>query len=294
MAEWVDDQGAYFTADELDGAVDDYALTAPETRASASGGLASTGGLPATAPAVVVMSRLDERRYCLPWIDEAVHVGYSEFVARVVAVARGYRLMRLASECNGVGAMPSQELRRMVGGRTSVVEVTTTNDSKQDAFGRVKLLFSQGRLRLPRHPRLLSQLSSLEFEEMDSGRVRIAVPERSATMTWRWPSASRRGPPTWSQARHGPSPLPVNCQLESGGTTTRPYRDGCPAAIGAQSLHRGATTDDRRRYPARHGWMDRPGRMQGVRPCPLLSRAGRVHRTGHERLQTLPSEARLP
>ena len=175
----MDDQGAYFTADELDGAVDDYALTAPENVGQRVGWAGIDWGFARDSSAVVVMSLMDERRDRLPWIDEAVHVGYSEFVARVVAVARGDRLMRLASECNGVGAMPSQELRRMIGGRTSVVEVTTTNDSKQDAFGRVKLLFSQGRLRLPRHPRLLSQLSSLEFEEMDSGRVRIAVPERS-------------------------------------------------------------------------------------------------------------------
>jgi hypothetical protein len=33
-----------------------------------------------------------------------------DVVRRVVEVARGYRLARVASECNGVGASPSQEL----------------------------------------------------------------------------------------------------------------------------------------------------------------------------------------
>ena len=47
------------------------------------------------------------------------------------------------------------------------------------AFGRIRVLLSQGRLALPRHPRLLGQLSALEFEERDSGSVRIEVPERS-------------------------------------------------------------------------------------------------------------------
>jgi hypothetical protein len=41
------------------------------------------------------------------------------------------------------------------------------------------MLLSQGRLALPRHPRLLAQLSALEFEERDSGTVRIEVPERA-------------------------------------------------------------------------------------------------------------------
>jgi hypothetical protein len=76
--------------------------------------------------------------------------------------------------------MPSQELKRLAGRRAgSIVEVNTTSASKEDGFGRLKVLLSQGRLALPRHPRLLAQLSALEFEERDSGTVRIEVPERS-------------------------------------------------------------------------------------------------------------------
>ena len=94
-------------------------------------------------------------------------------------VARGYRLLRIASETNGVGAMPTQSLARAVAGRGSVVPVTTTSGTKEDGFGRGKMLLSTKRLCLPRHPRLLAQLAALEYEERDSGNVRIAVPERS-------------------------------------------------------------------------------------------------------------------
>ena len=59
------------------------------------------------------------------------------------------------------------------------MEVSTTAVSKQDGFGRLKVLLSQGRLALPRHPRLLGQLSALEFEERESGAVRIEVPQRA-------------------------------------------------------------------------------------------------------------------
>ena len=37
----------------------------------------------------------------------------------------------------------------------------------------------QGRLGLPRSPELLKQLRSLEFEQLQSGGVRLAVPERA-------------------------------------------------------------------------------------------------------------------
>jgi hypothetical protein len=63
-------------------------------------------------------------------------------------------------------------------GRAGVVEgVTTTSRLKQDGFGFIKLLMAQRRLRLPRrHVELQKQLRSLEYEMLDSGLLRIAVP----------------------------------------------------------------------------------------------------------------------
>lgn len=60
-----------------------------------------------------------------------------------------------------------------------MVGVHTSSTSKEDGFGAMKLLLQQEELVLPRHPELLRQWSSLEFEAMDSGSVRIAVPERA-------------------------------------------------------------------------------------------------------------------
>ena len=88
------------------------------------------------------------------------------FIQRVAQIARGYRLVRLASETNGVGAMPTQELARLVRRHAvAITPVATTAQSKQEGFGRLNMLPSQGRLALPRHPRLLAQLSALEYEE---------------------------------------------------------------------------------------------------------------------------------
>jgi hypothetical protein len=62
-------------------------------------------------------------------------------------------------------------------GRHVVEAFHTTAQSKEDSFGLIKLLAQQRRLRLPRHPGLLSQLEALEYETSESGSVRIAVPD---------------------------------------------------------------------------------------------------------------------
>jgi hypothetical protein len=188
LAEWVDAQGSYFADAELEAAVADYELIPPSSAKGRIGVAGVDWGFASDSSAVVVLSVAEagdlagdwpERTFFVPWVDEGEHVSYAAFVRRVVDVTNGYRLSRLASETNGVGAMPTQELRRLLRGRAgSVVDVATTADSKQDGFGRLRVMLSQGRLALPRHPRLLGQLSALEFEERESGSMRIAVPER--------------------------------------------------------------------------------------------------------------------
>ncbi len=190
LAEWTDSAGQYFTDDEIEAALSDYELIPPaqaNRRRAVSAGV--DWGFSRDSSAVVVLAeagpddlpgRWPEHTFWCPWISEGVHVSYSAFVDRVVEVAKGYRIRRIASEVNGVGQMPTAELtRRLRFHHGTVVPVTTTAQSKQDAFGAIKVLLSQGRLALPRHPALLSQLAALEYEERDSGNVHIAVPERS-------------------------------------------------------------------------------------------------------------------
>jgi hypothetical protein len=188
LAVWTDEAGAYFTSDELEAAVCDYDLVPPD---EAHGRTANAGidwGFSHDSSALVLLALAGPedlpgewpvRTFWLPWVHEAVRTPYSVFVAEVAACAAGYKLARVASECNGVGMMPTQELTRLLSGKVGrVVEVTTTATSKEDGFGAIKLLLQQGRLALPRHPRLLQQLSALEYEQRDSGTTKISVPER--------------------------------------------------------------------------------------------------------------------
>jgi hypothetical protein len=94
----------------------------------------------------------------------------------------GFRFSQVFSETNGVGSMPTQVLERQLaasGIPARVTPVATTARTKEDAFGTLKMLMQQGKLKLPSHPSLLRQLAALEFETTETGTVKISVPERS-------------------------------------------------------------------------------------------------------------------
>ncbi|EYT65058.1 hypothetical protein H483_0102260 [Dietzia sp. UCD-THP] len=195
LAEWVDDIGVFFTADEINQAVADYQLTPPE---KARGQVAAAGldwGAQVDAHALVLVSILDDEElnrgkhgdelvYYLPWLESHYKTPYSVFIDRIVHVASRYHLPAIVSETNGVGQFPTELLTRRLwterpGGHTSgVVPIATTARRKMSGFNKIKTLLQSGRLVLPREPELLKQLSSLEYELKDSGNTRIAVPER--------------------------------------------------------------------------------------------------------------------
>ena len=181
LAEWVDDAGAVFSSELIEAAAEEYELVAPE---AAEGLAVSVGGIDwgkvHDASALVLVAARGET-WWLPWLVERFAVPYSGFIDTVTAAARGFSLRRLMSEETGVGAGPTEFLARRLaeeGIATKVVGVHTTAQLKEDAFGTLRLLLEQGRLRLPRHPALLRQLSAAAFETTESGATRIAVPER--------------------------------------------------------------------------------------------------------------------
>jgi hypothetical protein len=200
-ARWTSEQGAYLTADEIDGAVADYPLLPPEAVSArmpwdpwirrreqswaAAGGV--DWGFARDAQAVALVSALDDGGmngdglvYFVPWIEQAFGCPYAKWVDRLHQAASAYGLVVLASEVNGVGAAPTETLRgRLAALGTTVIPVWTDSRRKQAGFGKLKLLLQGGRLVLPREPELLRQLRGLAFERTDAGSVRIGVPERA-------------------------------------------------------------------------------------------------------------------
>jgi hypothetical protein len=197
LAEWTDQAGAYFSTVEIDAAVADYAMVDPMTarRHFSVGGI--DWGMAHDANCAVYVAALgdvelnrdrhgDSPVFWIPAIDQKFRMDYSVFIDRLRTHARNLGVYRYVSESNGVGQMPSQVLRDMLSRdfedgildrRASVRPVATTTQRKAGGFGRIKVLLQQGRLVLPRHPDLLKQLHALTYEQLDSGLMRISVPE---------------------------------------------------------------------------------------------------------------------
>lgn len=229
-AEWADESGLLLTPDELEGAVLDYDLIDPglvdshghrRTRHYATGQSESNWELPRVvagvdwgsardANAVALVGLLDDAVWSergvpgpaggawpegyvffIPWLEVHYRSLYRDFVDRVTFLATKYNIQQIASETNGVGAFPTEELARQIdrahaagqlprwtGLPTFVQPVWTDNRRKQAMFGRLKGLLQSGRLVLPRHVELLKQLAALEMTETASGSTQISVPDR--------------------------------------------------------------------------------------------------------------------
>ena len=199
LAEFTDVSGAYFTEDEIMCAVADYDLMTPQRaqefaslgedwygekrKFPAFGAVAGLDwGYAKDASAAVVLARLDDQganeqtTFWLPWLESHHRLPYHAMVDKCLDIARGWQIHAWASELNGPGPMPTQELRRSVlrahlGGQ--VVGVWTDQRSKMAGMGAVKGALQRGTLILPRHPQLLSELRGLVYEQTESGGLKI-------------------------------------------------------------------------------------------------------------------------
>jgi hypothetical protein len=198
-AEFTDVSGAYFTEDEIMSAVADYDLTTPlqakglatwdddwygdKRKYPASGGVVGLDwGYARDASAAVLLSRLDDGGandqavFWLPWLESHHRLPYHAMVDKCLDIARGWQVHVFASELNGPGPMPTQELRRSVGREglgSHVIGVWTDQRSKMAGMGAVKGGLQRGTLILPRHQQLLSELRGLVYEQTESGGLKI-------------------------------------------------------------------------------------------------------------------------
>lgn len=201
LAEWTDEAGAYFTSEEIDAVTGDYEIQSPADIAAhgrdrrmwpAVAGL--DWGMRKDANAAVLLAPLEDgganaevfgpggRALYVPWLVARYGWHYEQFIDYLVDTARAYGLEVIVSEMNGPGDFPTTTLRSRLheAGLTPpwVAGVWTSARSKATAFATLKVLMQSRRIVLPRHPELLSQLRGLEFEQTESGNLRISVPDR--------------------------------------------------------------------------------------------------------------------
>jgi hypothetical protein len=104
-------------------------------------------------------------------------------VDAVVPVADNFDFV--ASEVNGVGSMPTQEVfrrarREFPRTRFTWAPITTTSASKTAGYAALLGLIERGRLVLPRHHGLLRQMAGLRFEQGERGFQRIEADDTAA------------------------------------------------------------------------------------------------------------------
>jgi hypothetical protein len=199
LALWTSDSGSYFTEAELMANVADYELGTVE-RARAEGwadwGVYTSGliggidwGAARDSSALAVVGVLDDlglnvnaagrgQRLYLAALEERTDGDWDGFIRFCVDAAIALPLWVTVSETNGVGAWPTQDLqRRLQGFGPRVAPAHTDNRRKQSGYGMLKGLLQQRAIVLPSHPRLLSQLRALQFEQLPGGGMRIQVPD---------------------------------------------------------------------------------------------------------------------
>ena len=197
LAEWTSEQGSYFTPEEIELAVCDYQMMPPdEARRRSWDPLAKAYGLKWVAVGgidygfspdfntVTLISALDDggcnknRVFYVSWMEAHPRLEYSDFVGRLIEIAGGYRVHIWASEINGVGAAPTQDLRRRLREENipgHVLDVWTNGKRKQAGFSILKSAMQSGTLILPRDADLMRELSHLDYERTPAGSLRIAA-----------------------------------------------------------------------------------------------------------------------
>jgi hypothetical protein len=187
LGEWSDAAGALFTRELLDSNTADIVIPPLATLdGSALGIIGCDWGVSFDRSAAVAIFRLpvaalnlDRKRtprfVALPyvWPQKApLH----DVVNAVVRSLRSFRYV--ASETNGIGSMPSTELKRRAiqtrikrqdAAKRDWLMVNTTAATKTTGYGLILDLLERQQLVLPRHPDLLRQLSSLRFEQRARG-----------------------------------------------------------------------------------------------------------------------------
>lgn len=197
-ARWSSEQGTWFTAAEIEAAVADYEMMPPqrardlspfdrrvngkERRFSAVGGV--DYGFERDANAVTLVSALEDGGanprliHYVSWQESHFGMEYGPFTDRLTEISKSYDMRIWASETNGVGSAPTQDLRRKLREQQAtgwVLPVWTDARRKQAGFSKVKTLMQDGTLILPRDPSLLRELHALDYERTEAGSMRIAA-----------------------------------------------------------------------------------------------------------------------
>jgi PBSX family phage terminase large subunit len=177
MGEWVSDEDAFLDYELVQSCIADYPLITPDGvhRAFVWGGVdwAARGRDETVVMFITKINIKDdnghptgEQVYVVPYFEAYKKTNYDIVIRRVVELAHKLRILKIVSEMNGVGDMPTQTLEAS---GLNVEGVFTTSQSKINGYGRLKILMQARKLLIPREPELIKQLTNLRYTLSESG-----------------------------------------------------------------------------------------------------------------------------
>jgi hypothetical protein len=224
--EWIGSGDSYFDREDLLAAVADYEMTRDGAGAPAVMGV--DWGNVRDRHAVVIAGLLSDfgvnaRPVLIVAWCETRQRKYDQQVAEIMDLAGKWSLT-IYSERVGVGAAPTEQLAQRLP-RTTVIPVFSDQRTKEDAYGRLRLLVEERAIVLPRHEELLRQLAGVCAHPTARG-VRIGarteslhddLPDALAIAVWGLPAQLAEVPPgeipggiAWAETPGGVKvPLPV-------------------------------------------------------------------------------------
>ncbi len=171
LGEWISDEDAYFDYELIESCVADYRLINSEEAQNElvwAGVDWASRGSDATVIMFISVVDLDDtiQIYVVPYFEAYRKTDYIEIINRIIELRSNFHIMKIISETNGIGDMPTQML---IKGGLNVEGLFTTAQSKINGYGRMKILMQSGQLILPREPELIKQLTNLRYTISESG-----------------------------------------------------------------------------------------------------------------------------
>jgi hypothetical protein len=179
--EFITSGDAYFDRADIMACIADYPLSREGNGMPAACGL--DWGRQQDAHAIVLAGALEDYGanpmpvIILPWLETSRRP-YGAQVSEVEALAKMWDL-EVRTETNGVGAYPSEELERRLGGWTNVKKQGSSQRSKEDYYGRLQVHLAERSIVLPQHEELLRQLTGITATSTPMGGLRIEARQES-------------------------------------------------------------------------------------------------------------------
>ncbi len=181
LGDWIGDEDAYFDYELVESCIAEYRLLNPNDRENKPtvyvwGGI-DWAGRGRDDTVVMFITKLyvkadekaelpNEEIYVVPYFEAYRKTNYSTVIERVSELSKKFRIIKIVSEMNSIGDMPTQSLE---GVGLAVEGVYTTAQSKVNGYGRMKVLMQARRLLIPREPELIKQLTNLRYTISETG-----------------------------------------------------------------------------------------------------------------------------